>query len=174
MEKPIINKNQVFTDKRGVFAPLKLTYNNGELNKNWIQSNVSINPNKFTLRGLHFQTGIYAQSKLVKVIDGSLLDVVVDIRKGSETFMDVHMFEMSPGDEVLVPKGFAHGFITLEENTVVQYLVDNDYSPENEGSIVWVRFSEIMGKLMELTDGEFNHSKLTIAEKDLETKNFNI
>ena len=69
MEKPITNKNQVFTDKRGVFAPLKLTYNNGEFNKNWIQSNVSINPNKFTLRGLHFQTGIYAQSKLVKVID---------------------------------------------------------------------------------------------------------
>ena len=155
MEEPIIKKNQVFVDNRGVFAPLKLTYNNGVFNKTWIQSNISINPNKFTLRGLHFQTGLYAQSKLVKVIDGSLLDVVVDIRKGSETFMDVHMFEMSPGDEVLVPKGFAHGFITLEENTVVQ-------------------FSEIMGKLMELTDGEFNHSKLTIAEKDLETKNFNI
>lgn len=174
MEEPIVKKNQVFTDKRGVFAPLSLTYNNGEFNKNWIQSNVSINPNKFTLRGLHFQVGSYAQSKLVKVIDGSLLDVVVDIRKGLDTFMNVHMFEMSPGDEVLVPKGFAHGFITLEENTVVQYLVDNVYSPENEGSIVWVRFSEIMGKLMELTDGEFNHSKLTIAEKDLETKNFNI
>ena len=55
MEKPIINKNQVFTDKRGVFAPLKLTYNSGELNKNWIQSNVSINPNKFTLRGYTFK-----------------------------------------------------------------------------------------------------------------------
>lgn len=173
MEKPILKENKVFEDSRGKFAPLALKYNN-EFNKDWIQSNISTNPKKYTLRGLHFQIGKYAQAKLIKVIDGRILDVVVDIRKGEETFMNVEMFDMKPGDELLVPRGFAHGFITLEENTIVQYLVDNVYSPENEGSIVWVKFSEIMGKLMELTDGDFNHSKLTIAEKDLETKNFTI
>lgn len=173
MEQPILRENKVFEDKRGSFAPLEFR-NVGPFNKEWLQSNVSTNPNKYTLRGLHFQVGEYAQSKLIKVIEGRILDVVVDIRKGTETFMKVEMFDMNPGDELLVPKGFAHGFITLEENTIVQYLVDNVYSPENEGSIVWVRFSEVLGKMMELTEGDFNHSKLTIADKDLETKNFSI
>lgn len=173
MEKPILRKNTVFEDERGKFAPLPLKYND-EFNKEWLQSNISTNPKKYTLRGMHFQQGKYSQAKLVKVIDGHMLDVVVDIRKDEDSFMNVDMFEMKPGDELLVPRGFAHGFVTLNENTIVQYLVDNDYSPENEGSIVWVRFSEIMSKLMEITNGDFNHSKLTIAEKDLETKNFTI
>lgn len=173
MEKPILRKNKVFEDKRGKFAPLPLKYDD-EFNKDWLQSNISTNPKKYTLRGLHFQTGEYSQAKLIKVIDGHMLDVVVDIRKDEDSFMNVDMFEMKPGDELLVPRGFAHGFVTLNENTIVQYLVDNDYSPENEGSIVWVRFSEIMTKLMEITNGDFNHNKLTIAEKDLETKNFTI
>jgi dTDP-4-dehydrorhamnose 3,5-epimerase len=173
MEQPTLRQREVFEDKRGKFIPLHLK-NNGEFNKEWVQSNISTNPKKYTLRGLHFQVGEYAQSKLIKVIDGKILDIVVDIRKGQETFMSLYMFEMTPGDELLIPKGFAHGFITLEENSIIQYLVDNEYSPENEGSIVWVKFSEIMGKLMEITNGDFNHSKLTISEKDLITKNFNI
>jgi dTDP-4-dehydrorhamnose 3,5-epimerase len=173
MEQPTLRQREVFEDKRGKFIPLHLK-NNGEFNKEWVQSNISTNPKKYTLRGLHFQVGEYAQSKLIKVIDGGILDVVVDIRKGQETFMSLHMFEMKPGDELIVPRGFAHGFITLEENTIVQYLVDNEYSPENEGSIVWVKFGEIMGKMLELTKGDFNHNKLTISDKDLITKNFNI
>lgn len=173
MEKPILRKNKVFEDKRGKFVPLPLKYDD-EFNKDWLQSNISTNPKKYTLRGLHFQTGEYSQAKLIKVIDGHILDVVVDIRKGEESFMDVKIFDMKEGDELLVPRGFAHGFITIKENTIIQYLVDNEYSPENEGSIVWVRFSEIMGKLMEITNGDFNHNKLTIVEKDLETKNFTI
>lgn len=173
MEQPTLRQREVFEDKRGKFIPLHLK-NNGEFNKEWVQSNISTNPKKYTLRGLHFQVGEYAQSKLIKVIDGKILDIVVDIRKGQETFMSLYMFEMTPGDELLIPKGFAHGFITLEENSIIQYLVDNEYSPENEGSIVWVKFSEIIGKLMEITNGDFNHSKLTISEKDLITKNFNI
>jgi dTDP-4-dehydrorhamnose 3,5-epimerase len=173
MEQPILRQQNVFEDNRGKFIPLHLK-NNGEFNREWVQSNISTNPKKYTLRGLHFQVSEYAQSKLIKVIDGKILDIVVDIRKGQETFMSLYMFEMTPGDELLIPKGFAHGFITLEENSIIQYLVDNEYSPENEGSIVWVKFSEIMGKLMEITNGDFNHSKLTISEKDLITKNFNI
>lgn len=174
MENPILKKNNVFKDDRGKFAPLLLNYDSEhDFNKNWIQSNISTNPNKYTLRGLHFQLEPKAQAKLIKVIDGHILDFIVDIRKDEPTFMKLHMFEMEPNDELLVPRGFAHAFITLKENTIVQYLVDNDYSPENEGIIKWSEFREVNDKLIEITDGDFDESKLTIAKKDLVTKNFN-
>ena len=73
---------------------------------------------------------------------------------------------MSEGDEVIVPRGFAHGFITLEENSTVQYLVDNEYQPNSEGVKVWTNYPEILEKIISL-DNEFDVSKITIAEKDL-------
>ena len=76
MEKPKFIKKQIFYDSRGSFSPLSLTVEN----KKWIQSNISVNPKKFTLRGLHFQKSIFDQAKLVKVITGKVLDFVVDLR----------------------------------------------------------------------------------------------
>lgn len=166
MEKPKLVNGKCFEDKRGVFAPLSIIKSEEPFNKKWIQSNISLNPKPYTLRGLHFQVGETAQSKLVKVINGEIIDFIVDIRPDSEDYMKLYVYEMKMGDELLVPKGFAHGFITLEENSIVQYLVDNDYSPETEGSIYWKDINEIYDLL------KVYESNLIISDKDLITKNF--
>jgi len=162
MEKAHFIENIVFKDKRGTFSPLDLA----KLDKNWVQSNISVNPRKFTIRGLHFQKNEYAQAKLIKVISGKILDFVVDLRPVSDDYNKVFFFEMNEGDEVYVPRYFAHGFITLEENSIVQYLVDNDYSPENEGVKVWTDYPEIFSKIKEI-NSFFSKDIVLIADKDL-------
>jgi dTDP-4-dehydrorhamnose 3,5-epimerase len=162
MEKAHFIENRIFSDKRGTFSPLDLA----KLDKNWVQSNISTNPQKFTLRGLHFQKNEYAQAKLIKVISGKILDFVVDMRTVSEDYDKVFFFEMNEGDEVYVPRYFAHGFITLEKDTVVQYLVDNDYSPENEGVVVWLSYPEIERQIKKL-DSTFDNGRIIIENKDL-------
>ena len=104
--------------------------------------------------------------KLIKVISGKILDFVVDMRKVSDDYNKVFFFEMNEGDEVYVPRYFAHGFITLEEDSIVQYLVDNDYSPENEGVKPWTLYPEIKNKIKEL-DSIFGEELIVIADKDL-------
>jgi len=165
MEKAKFIENKIFKDKRGTFSPLDLA----KLDKNWVQSNISTNPQKFTLRGLHFQKNEYAQAKLIKVISGKILDFVVDLRTVSEDYEKVFFFEMNEGDEVYVPRYFAHGFITLQKDTVVQYLVDNDYSPENEGVVVWTKYPEIEREIKKL-DLTFDSSLIIIENKDLVEK----
>ena len=165
MEKAHFIENKVFVDKRGTFSPLDLS----KLDKNWVQSNVSVNPRKYTLRGLHFQKNEYAQAKLIKVISGKILDFVVDLRMISEDYNKIFFFEMNEGDEVYVPRYFAHGFITLEENSIVQYLVDNDYSPENEGVKVWTNYPEIIREVQKYSEW-FLPEFVVIADKDLEEK----
>lgn len=169
MEYPQVNINQVFVDHRGTFAPLPLN----SYNKEWLQSNISINPQIFTLRGLHFQVGDKAQAKLIKVIAGSIVDFIVDIREDSPEYMKLYHYTMGPGDELLVPRGYAHGFMTTEFNTVVQYLVDNVYSPESEGSIYWKEIDGLYNilngcKLLE----ELTDKDITMSDKDYLTKNF--
>ena len=171
MEYPQVNFNQVFVDHRGTFAPLSLN----SYDKEWLQSNISINPQMFTLRGLHFQVGDKAQSKLIKVITGSIVDFIVDIREDSPEYMKLYYYDMKPGDELLVPRGFAHGFMTTSFNTIVQYLVDNDYSPESEGSIYW---REIDGLYEVLNSyvlvGDLQDIDLTMSVKDYKTINFKL
>ena len=92
---------------------------------------------KGVLRGLHYQLPPFGQSKLVSVIKGSILDVVVDIRKGSPTFGKHFSKELTDENQLqlFIPKGFAHGYITLSEHSILQYKVDQYYFPENEGGI---------------------------------------
>jgi dTDP-4-dehydrorhamnose 3,5-epimerase len=169
MEYPQLISNPVFVDHRGTFAPLSLE----SYNKDWLQSNISFNPEIYTLRGLHFQVGEKAQCKLIKVITGSIVDFIVDIREDSPEYMKLYHYDMGPGDELLVPRGFAHGFMTTSPNTIVQYLVDNDYSPESEGSIYWKEVDGLYGILnsyvlfTELTD-----DIIVMSDKDYLTKNF--
>jgi dTDP-4-dehydrorhamnose 3,5-epimerase len=165
MEQPRIINNRIFYDERGSFSPLSLF----ELDKEWKQSNISVNPKKFTLRGLHYQSEETAQAKLIKVINGRILDFVVDLRVPLKPYNNCQFFEMKGGDELIVPRGFAHGFITLEDNTVVQYLVDNDYNPKTEGSLLWSSFPEIKNEILKL-DSTFDISNIIISEKDLVEK----
>jgi dTDP-4-dehydrorhamnose 3,5-epimerase len=166
MEKPKLINNKVFKDERGTFVPLSFF----NFDKKWIQSNISVNPKKFTFRGLHFQNGEFAQSKLIKVIQGSIVDFIIDIRENSPNFMVNYNFHMEEGDELLVPKGFAHGFITKQDYTTVQYLIDNDYSPNNEGILSIHGFENILNSLVELDSKIFE--KIIINNKDKNDKNF--
>lgn len=94
---------------------------------------------KGVLRGLHYQTNPFAQAKLVRVVRGKIFDVAVDIRSNSRTFAKWTGAELSEQNRLMlyVPKGFAHGFISLEDDTEVVYLVDNDYSKSSEHGVIW-------------------------------------
>jgi dTDP-4-dehydrorhamnose 3,5-epimerase len=143
MEKAILFDSGTFLDNRGSFTPLSLEL----FDKKWLQSNVSVNDKRNTFRGLHFQKGEFAQAKLLKVIHGEIIDYIVDLREDSEDYMKLQEFKLTRNNALLVPRGFAHGFITTEKNTIVQYLVDNVYNKESEGTLFWNEVPELYKKL---------------------------
>lgn len=109
------------------------------IHRNWVQENQSLSAKQGVIRGLHMQMGEFAETKLVRVIRGKILDVFVDVRPDSPTFGQWDSIELSEENNkmVLVPGGFAHGFCTLSENCIVSYKVDNYYSPQNECGLMW-------------------------------------
>ena len=140
MEEGLLIHNSVFEDNRGTFAPLPLKFGEGKLSvlrKNWVQSNISVNPKKFTFRGLHFQVGEFAQSKLVKVITGEIIDFIVDIRPNSPNYLKTYEFVVKPNNELFVPKGFAHGFSVLSNKAEVFYKCDEFYNKANEAGFMY-------------------------------------
>jgi dTDP-4-dehydrorhamnose 3,5-epimerase len=151
--KPRLSKTPVFFDDRGLFYPLSLE-------GRWLQSNISIS-RKWTFRGLHHQRGETAQAKQISVIKGEILDFLVDLRMGS--FEETYFFQLKPGDQLYIPRGFAHGFLALHEDTIIQYLVDNPYSPSTEISFDW-KSSNTVKELILAEVGE--ESNLVINPKD--------
>jgi len=122
-------------DHRGFFSETYNQSNMGPLQDiRFVQDNQSLSKEQYVFRGLHFQKPPFAQGKLVRVLKGRILDIVVDIRKSSSTFGQHKTFELSEQDwkQIYVPEGFAHGFLTLEENTEVLYKVTNYYSPQDD------------------------------------------
>jgi dTDP-4-dehydrorhamnose 3,5-epimerase len=105
----------------------------------FVQDNLSLSRQVGTLRGLHYQRPPKAQAKLIQVIQGRILDVAVDVRRGSPTYGRHAAVELSAdsGEQVFVPAGFLHGFVTLEPDTLVLYKVDAPYAPECEGAVRW-------------------------------------
>lgn len=136
----IIQPN-VFKDKRGYFFESfnqKIFNSKLNLDIDFVQDNESLS-NKGVLRGLHYQLGEYAQAKLVRVIKGSVLDVVVDIRPDSKTFGEHFSIELTEENklQLFIPRGFAHGFIVLEDETIFSYKCDNFYNIEYEAGIIY-------------------------------------
>lgn len=132
---------QVFNDSRGYFFESfnqKNFYDATGQNVNFIQDNEAFST-KGVLRGLHFQTGNYAQAKLVRVIKGRVLDIAVDVRPDSQTFGEVQAIELSDVNkkQFFLPRGFAHGFVVLSDTAIFAYKCDNYYHKESEAGIIY-------------------------------------
>jgi dTDP-4-dehydrorhamnose 3,5-epimerase len=135
-----IVKPRVFEDHRGYFFESynKQAFLSNGIDQNFVQDNES-KSGKHVLRGLHFQKPPFAQGKLVRVIKGAVLDVAVDLRKSSPTYGKWASIELSEHNKLMywIPPGFAHGFVTLEDDTIFFYKCTNVYNKESEGSILW-------------------------------------
>lgn len=136
----VIIEPRIFKDARGYFFESfsQREFEEKVLKVNFVQDNES-KSSYGVLRGLHFQKSPFAQSKLVRVIKGAVLDVAVDIRKGSHTFGQHVAVELTEENHLqfFIPRGFAHGFSVLTDEVVFQYKCDNFYAPQCEGAIAW-------------------------------------
>ena len=140
IEGVVILEPRIFGDERGYFFESfsQKEFEEKVCKTTFVQDNES-KSSYGVLRGLHFQKGEYAQAKLVRVVQGKVLDVAVDIRKGSPTFGKHLAVELSEDNKLqfFVPRGFAHGFVVLSEEVIFQYKCDNYYTPQSEGGIMW-------------------------------------
>jgi dTDP-4-dehydrorhamnose 3,5-epimerase len=157
---------KVYGDQRGYFfEPFnKKTFESQIGDYQFVQDNQSLS-SKGVLRGLHFQNPPYEQGKLVRVIKGSVNDVVLDIRKGSPTYGQSFKVKLTESNfrMLWVPPGFAHGFETLEDNTIFAYKVTNLYNKESEGAISWNDPT---------VNIKWDTKNPIISDKDLEAENF--
>ena len=155
---------QKFSDKRGFFSEI---YNKEFLEgigipDTFVQDNFSYSKEKYTLRGLHFQKHPYEQAKIVRATQGSILDIVLDIRKSSRTYLKSLCVELSKENfnSIYIPKGFAHGFLTLEEDCEVMYKTSNFYKEDSEISL------SCFDHQLRI-DLPVNKEKITLSEKDI-------
>jgi dTDP-4-dehydrorhamnose 3,5-epimerase len=165
-----IVKDTLFKDPRGYFFE---SFNQKKfneltgLNVQFVQDNQS-KSTKGVLRGLHFQLGTYAQAKLVRVLEGKVLDVAVDIRPNSKTFGQHVAVELTAENEtqLFVPRGFAHGFVVLSDSAIFFYKCDNYYHKLSEGGIIY-------NDPQLAINWQLPSEDLLLSEKDLLLKNFN-
>ena len=161
---------KVYDDERGIFFE---SFNQQEFEKalgrpiQFVQDNHSIS-NKGVLRGLHFQTGKHAQAKLVRVVKGEVIDVILDIRKDSPTFGNHYKVRLSSLNKqmLFIPKGLAHGFLALEEDTVFLYKCDEYYNNQAESGII---YNDPQWKI----DWEFPADQIILSKKDSVLPEFN-
>jgi len=160
----VILKPVIFEDSRGYFFEgyNKKKWSDLGLEYEFVQDNISCSK-RATIRGLHFQKPPMAQTKLVSVIKGSILDVVVDLRESEPTFQKVFckLLNDVEKEQLLVPKGFAHGFEVLSDEVIVQYKTDNAYSPQDE---MGIRFDDPVLDI----DWEISKDKAIVSKKDKE------
>ncbi len=162
MNELLIFEPNLYNDRRGYFSEVynKKLIKNQIGNIDFVQDNES-KSYKGTVRGLHFQKPPHAQSKLIRCVQGKILDIAVDLRKNSKSFSKVSTNILSEKNklQLFIPKGFAHGFIVLSDFALVSYKVDNYYNPDYEGGILW---NDSNLKI----DYKINIDDLIISEKD--------
>lgn len=144
--------HKTFKDNRGSYTPISTT----ELGLKWDQCSISINEHQYTFRGLHYQTNP-SQTKYIKVVQGSIMDFTVDLKTGKTEYI-----LLDDSEAVFIPNDKAHGFLTLEPNTIVCYLVEGEYNPDSEHSIVW-NTNDTVRKIIESIIGI---DPLIISDKD--------
>ena len=160
---------RVFQDERGYFFE---SFNKNQFNKaigeevNFVQDNQSLSK-RGAVRALHYQVGVYEQAKLVRVLQGKVLDVAVDIRKDSATFGEHVVLELSAESkkQLFIPRGFAHGFVALSETAEFFYKCDNFYNKEAEGGIIY------NDKTLNI-DWQIPDSEVVLSEKDRQLPSF--
>lgn len=145
-------EHKTFKDNRGSYTPVLIN----TLGIDWTQCSVSVNDNKFTFRGLHYQIDP-PQTKYIKVIKGSIIDFAVDLKT-----KEVESIVLGENDAVLVPNDKAHGFLTLESDTVVLYLSQGEYNPKSEYSIPWIEINDVYNEVLKYV----GKTPITISEKD--------
>ena len=148
-------EHKTYEDNRGSYTPISTN----QLGQEWEQCSISVNDKKGTFRGLHYQTNP-PQTKYVKVIKGSIIDFMLNLDTN-----ELHHFTLDSNEAILVPHNMAHGFLTLEDMTIVTYMVRGEYNPESEHSIVWHTIDEVKKVILENIEGE-----LIISDKDNEGK----
>lgn len=159
----------VFGDERGYFFETfhqKVFQEKTGIEVDFIQDNETFS-NRGVLRGLHFQKGAFAQAKLVRVIKGKVLDVVLDLREKSTTFGQVYTIILSGNNkkQLYIPRGFAHGYAVLEDDTIFSYKCDNFYNPNEEGGIFY-NDSDLN------IDWLLNDEEIILSEKDKNLSSF--
>jgi dTDP-4-dehydrorhamnose 3,5-epimerase len=167
LKDALIIEPEKFEDDRGFFARIwdKKVFEQKGLETNWVQSSISFNKIKGTLRGMHFQTKPYEEIKMVRCTKGKIYDVIIDLRTSSQTFKKWMSIELSEQNHKIlyIPKGFAHGFQTLEDNTEVFYQISEYHHQDVSGGIKW-------------NDPEFSiiwpNAVSNISEKDNNFPNF--
>ncbi len=165
----VVLKPTVFKDNRGYFME---SYNQKNINKlignvSFVQDNES-ESSRGVLRGLHFQKPPYTQAKLVRCLKGSVLDVVLDLRKGSKTYgiFETIILSEENKEQLFIPKGFAHGFVILSKSAIFSYKVDNYYNPDSESGVLW---SDLDLNI----DWKINKNEIIVSEKDKNLPTFN-
>lgn len=160
-------QNKIYEDYRGSF---EINYLESEMIKrnfnNLIQSNFVLSKKALTFRGLHLQKEPYSQSKLVKCLNGSVIDIVFDVRKNSKTYLTENYFLLTSHDSysLLVPKGCAHGYITLKDDTIISYFVDNLYDTKSEITIGYNTLN---------LSNYLNKERLVMSDKDRNAQDYN-
>ena len=137
----LVFKPNIFEDKRGFFSEVyqKNAFEEIGIKDHFIQENHSFSRNKYTFRGLHFQKPPFEQSKLVRCIQGEVLDIALDLRKNSITYGKFEKVLLTGENkkQFFIPKGFAHAFLVLSETAVFSYKVDNIYAPDYDCGVIW-------------------------------------
>ena len=165
LNKPIVFKKifSTFDDDRGFLSTLdikNLYQNLPDQNFNLTYQLISYSAKKNTFRGMHYQTKPYSQNKLIILLQGSIIDLAVDVNNAN--IDQVLRFEMSAGDAILIPENYAHGFISLTDEVLLQYFMDNEYSKENYKGL----------NLKKYLEREFPKLDLIVSDKDKNLNNF--